>query len=534
MADLKIKDAPAAGSANATDKIPVSQGTNLATTITVAQVNSIHEAKEDPHAQYLLESDASVTYEPKNTNIQSHISSTLNPHNVTYTQVGAEQANANIQQHISSTSNPHSVTHTQVGAEPANANIQSHISSTSNPHSVTATQVGLGNVLNATQEVVSAKGQALGYCPLDGSAKVSGTYLPDSVLGQVDYQGVWNATTNNPTIPAADSTNKGHYYIVSVSGTTLVDGISDWTIGDWIISNGVTWNKVDNTDSVSSVFGRAGAIVANSGDYTASQVTNVPQGNIAAITVQAAIDELDLEKEAVGVAAGLISTHNSTYDHTKLHDPVTVADSTSIDLAVTGQQISASAIFGTTSGTVCQGNDTRLSDARTPTSHTTDSHSDWPVAVSMTEVGYLDGATSVIQTQLNNKQPLDATLTALAGVTTAADKLPYATGPDQFATTDITAFARTLLAASDAVAWRIVLDVAASDEVVKLTGDQTIAGAKTFVSSVATQELYVQHNRIDTSITIPDGQNGLIFGDFEIGPDATITCLGNATFTAIG
>lgn len=43
-------------------------------------------------------------------------------------------------------------------------------------------------------------------------------------------------------------------------------------------------------------------------------------------------------------------------------------------------------------------------------------------------------------------QPLDATLTALAAVTTAANKLIYATGSDTFSTTDITAYGRTLLA----------------------------------------------------------------------------------------
>lgn len=49
---------------------------------------------------------------------------------------------------------------------------------------------------------------------------------------------------------------------------------------------------------VSSVFSRTGAVVADNGDYTASQVTNVAAGGISAVTVQAAIDELDTEKQA--------------------------------------------------------------------------------------------------------------------------------------------------------------------------------------------------------------------------------------------
>ena len=47
-------------------------------------------------------------------------------------------------------------------------------------------------------------------------------------------------------------------------------------------------------------------------------------------------------------------------------------------------------------------------------------------------------------------QPLDATLTALAALTTAADQMPYTTGADAFAMTAATAFGRSLLAASSA------------------------------------------------------------------------------------
>lgn len=53
----------------------------------------------------------------------------------------------------------------------------------------------------------------------------------------------------------------------------------------------------------------------------------------------------------------------------------------------------------------------------------------------------------------SNVQAYDATLAALAGVTVAADKVVYATGADQFATTDLTSFGRSLLddsSASDA------------------------------------------------------------------------------------
>lgn len=70
-------------------------------------------------------------------------------------------------------------------------------------------------------------------------------------------------------------------------------------------------------------------------------------------------------------------------------------------------------------------------------------------------------AATTVQGALNEldaeKQPLDATLTALAALVTAADRLIYATGVDAFALTTFTAFARTLLDDVDAATMRTTL-----------------------------------------------------------------------------
>ena len=236
-------------------------------------------------------------------------------------------------------------------------------------------------------------------------------FIEISADGGTNYQGTWNAATNSPTLTSSVGT-KGHYYVVNVDGSTNLNGITDWKVGDWAIYNGSVWQKVDNSESVTSVFGRTGSITAVAGDYSAAQITNTAAGSITATNVQDAINELDGEKLAK--ASNLSDVASVTTSRTNLGVTATGADTTyayrannlsdlaSVASARTNLGLGSAAVesatyflqvannlsdvvsagsartnlglgnsatrnVGTTAGTVAAGDDARFTDARTPT-----------------------------------------------------------------------------------------------------------------------------------------------------------------------
>ena len=119
---------------------------------------------------------------------------------------------------------------------------------------------------------------------------------------------------------------------------------------------------------------------------------------------------------------------------------------------------------------------------------------------------------------------MDATLTALAGVVTAANKLIYATGADTFATTDLTAFARTLLAAADAAAARATLGMA---DVVISKGANAIGSYRVWASGRKDIILgAVALTAPSLTLTLPIALSS------TIGANARATILGGAGFTS--
>ena len=118
----------------------------------------------------------------------------------------------------------------------------------------------------------------------------------------LNYQGLWNASTNSPTLTSSVGT-AGDFYIVDVAGTTNLNGITDWQVTDWAIFEGGAWQKIDNHDPQAYTtvkdesttlpqrtvlkFTGAGVSAADSGGETVVTISNTNLATGNTLTVDA-------------------------------------------------------------------------------------------------------------------------------------------------------------------------------------------------------------------------------------------------------
>ena len=175
--------------------------------------------------------------------------------------------------------------------------------STQNSNNISVTGGSMNGVTISDYVATATKGVANGVASLDGSGTVPVSQLPAAVLGALSYQGTWNASTNTPTLTSSVGT-KGYYYVVNVAGSTNLNGITDWVVGDWAVFNGSVWQKVDNTDAVTSVNGYTGTVVLGYGDITTGVVPVVNGGT--GVTVSSGANSVVLRDANVNINANAL------------------------------------------------------------------------------------------------------------------------------------------------------------------------------------------------------------------------------------
>ena len=173
------------------------------------------------------------------------------------------------------------------------------------------------SILQAIQKVdgndalkipLTQKGAANGVATLDAGQKIPVAQLPNSVM---EFQGVWNASTNSPTL--VDGTgNVGDVYRVNVAGTqNLGSGSQTFVVGDYaILDAGGIWRLAHSgADAVSSVNGAAGIVVVNAiNQLTGDVTTSAASGSQSLVASLVATSNSTLTTISSLVSVGTITT----------------------------------------------------------------------------------------------------------------------------------------------------------------------------------------------------------------------------------
>ncbi|QBQ74661.1 long tail fiber [Burkholderia phage BcepSauron] len=169
------------------------------------------------------------------------------------------------------------------------------------------------------------------------SGTVASKYLPSSITGGLSYKGNWDANANNPVlanggVAGGTAQANGSYYVVSVAGSTSIDGISTWAVGDLALVSNNVWTKIANSGSnVTSVNGKTGTVtltatdiagfatVATSGNY--NDLSNKPTPYSlpkATTTTLGGVQFTNTAATAGNLASGTLSTVALTGSYTDL------------------------------------------------------------------------------------------------------------------------------------------------------------------------------------------------------------------------
>lgn len=144
---------------------------------------------------------------------------------------------------------------------------------------------------------------------LDENGKLAANQIPEQLLGKVAYKGTFDPTTgldaDGNALPAPAKANLGWYWIASAHGTYTMPGntaATDFTIGDWAISNGTSYSEVDNStaDPVARAAAQEAKTAAEAAQTAASSAnTNAAKLDAVHVSSEAELASLNLRPGAL-------------------------------------------------------------------------------------------------------------------------------------------------------------------------------------------------------------------------------------------
>lgn len=207
----------------------------------------------------------------------------------------------------------------------------------------------LVNAVDATVLTVDDKAVAGGVATLDENGTIPISQLSDTVTSGLKWISTIDVTTE--TVDDASDSNDGYFYKNTVAGTSSITGTElEWTVGDWLISNGTEWQRIAATES-SATTTTLGAIMlagdlggtASAPTVTGIQGVTVDDTDIAdgyALMYDSDSKTLKYKEVATGFTIGDVKESLQDSDH----DGWVVADGRDVSELTSSQQTAAATL----------------------------------------------------------------------------------------------------------------------------------------------------------------------------------------------
>lgn len=175
----------------------------------------------------------------------------------------------------------------------ANAGTSAANAATSAAAAGTSATAAAASASSASTDAGAASTSASNAAASADEAHTWATTAGALVSGVLHYMGAFDPSTG--AFPA--SPTLGDFW--KISGTGTIAGV-DLSTGDQIIYNGATWDKIDNTEAVTSVAGRVGPVVVGIADLAGLQ--DALDAKLGATATAAAATKLATPRTINGVA----------------------------------------------------------------------------------------------------------------------------------------------------------------------------------------------------------------------------------------
>jgi hypothetical protein len=125
-------------------------------------------------------------------------------------------------------------------------------------------------------------GQPNGIATLDAAGHLPPAQLPAGIVTGMHPRGSWNASTNTPTLASGGGWGvAGDYYMVTVAGSTSIDGTATWAVGDQIVNTGtgsyrIPYSSVNGTMAIQN----ANAVAITGGSTQGQTVVGFNDGSL--------------------------------------------------------------------------------------------------------------------------------------------------------------------------------------------------------------------------------------------------------------